>query len=63
MNKTEQQKEATKFSFDYFKYLLQQEEVVERMVDRKIEQLTPRIEQLVDQKIDQRLKRLANKSL
>lgn len=61
MNKTEQQKEATRFSFDYFKYLLQQEEVVERIVDRKINQLGPRIEQLVDKKIDQRLKHLTKK--
>lgn len=59
MNKTEQQKEAMRFSFDYFRYLLQQEEVIERMVNRKIDQMEPCIEQLVEQKIDQRLKELS----
>lgn len=57
--KTEQQKEATRFSFDYFRYLLQQEEVIERMVNRKIDQMGPRIEQLVEQKVEMRLKELA----
>ena len=39
--KTEQQKEATRFSFDYFRYLLQQEEVIERMekVEMRLKEL------------------------
>ncbi|MBO7116549.1 MAG: hypothetical protein J6V87_05825 [Prevotella sp.] len=55
MNKTAQQQEATKFSFDYFKYLLQQEQVMDRMLERKINQLEPRLEKLIDEKIEERL--------
>ena len=56
MNKTEQQKEATRFSFDYFKYLLQQEQVMDRMFERKMNQLEPRLEQLIDKKIEEKLR-------
>ncbi len=56
MNKTQQQQEATRFSFDYFKYLLQQEQVMDRMLERKINQLGPRLEKLIDEKINERLK-------
>lgn len=56
MNKTEQQKEATRFSFDYFKYLLQQEQVMDRMLERKMNQLEPRLEQLIDKKIEEKLR-------
>lgn len=55
MNKTAQQQEATKFSFDYLKYLLQQEQVMDRMLERKINQLEPRLEKLIDEKIEERL--------
>lgn len=60
MNKTEQQKEATRFSFDYLKYFLQQEGVVERMVDRKMSLLESRIDQMIDEKIYQRMKQNSN---
>lgn len=60
MIKTEQQKEATRFCFDYFQYLLHQEGLVERMVERKMNQLEPQIEQLVNKKIDQRIQYLIN---
>ena len=60
MSKTERQQEATRFSFDYLNYLMEQEGVVERMVDRKIRQLEPRLEKLIDQKIDQRIQKLIN---
>ena len=56
MNKTEQQKEATRFSIDYFKYLLQQEQVMDRMLERKMHQLEPRLEQLIDKKIEEKLR-------
>lgn len=56
MNKTEQQKEATRFSFDYFKYLLQQEQVMDRMLERKMNLLKPRLEQLIDKKIEEKLR-------
>lgn len=51
MGKTEQQQEATRFSLDYLSYLMEQEGVVERMVDRKLKQLEPHIEDMIDQKI------------
>lgn len=60
MNKTEQQKEATRFSFDYLKYFLQQEGMVERMVDRKMSLLESRIDQMIDEKIYQRMKQNSN---
>lgn len=57
MDKTIQQQEATRFSFDYLRYLLQQEEVIERMVDRKIAQLEPRIDKMISKKIEQQMKK------
>jgi hypothetical protein len=60
MNKTKRQEEATRFSFDYLRYFLQQEGVVERMVERKLNKLEDQIEQLIDQKIEQRIKNLSN---
>ena len=56
VNKTERQQEATRFSFDYLNYLLQQEGVVERMVDIKIRELEPKIDKMIEQKINQHLK-------
>ena len=35
MSKTEQQQEATRFSFDYLNYLMEQEGVVDRVVERE----------------------------
>ena len=55
MNKTQQQQEATRFSFDYFKFLLHQEDTIDRMLERKINQLEPRLEKLIDEKIEERL--------
>ena len=56
MDKTEQQKEATKFSFEYLRYFLQQEEIVERLINNKVNQLRPEIERLIDKKIEKRMK-------
>ena len=56
MNKTEQQQEATRFSFDYFKFLLHQEDTIDRMLERKINQLEPRLEELINEKINERLR-------
>lgn len=56
MGKTEQQKEATRFSFDYFNHLQQQEDVLDRMLNRKMSQLEARLDQMIDQKIKQHLK-------
>ena len=62
MQKTEEQKEATRFSLDYFKYLLQQEQVLERLVERKMSQLEPRIERMIDEKVEQRISQKLNRS-
>ena len=48
MSKTNRQQEATRFSLDYLRYLMEQEGVVERMVDRKLKQLEPCIEDMID---------------
>ena len=57
MDKNERQQEARRFSFDYLNYLMEQEGVVERMVDRKLKQMEPCIKDM----IDQRIKKLMNK--
>lgn len=56
MNKTVRQQEATRFSFDYLNYLLQQEGVVERMVDVKFRDLERKLDKMIEQKINQQLK-------
>ena len=56
MNKTDQQKEATRFSFDYFNHLQQQEDVLDRMLDRKMSQLEIRLDKMIEKKIHQLLK-------
>lgn len=56
VNKTERQQEATRFSFDYLNYLLQQEGVIERMVDMKFKDLEHKLDKMVEQKINQQLK-------
>jgi hypothetical protein len=61
MDKTEQQQEATQFSIDYFRYLLHQEEMIDRIVKKNMDQLEPQIASLIDQKIEQRLKEFINK--
>lgn len=61
MSKKEQHNEAKRFSLEYLQYLLRQEDIIERLLDKRMDQLAPHIEQLVDKKIDQRLKQLANK--
>lgn len=61
MDKTEQQQEATQFSIDYFRYLLHQEEKIDRIVKKNMDQLEPQIASLIDQKIEQRLKEFINK--
>jgi hypothetical protein len=51
MSKTVRQQESTKFSFGYLDYLMEQEGVVERMVDRKLKQMEPKIEKLIEEKM------------
>lgn len=53
--KSERQQKATRFSFDYLSYLIEQEEVVERMVDRKLKQMEPCLEKMIDEKIKEKL--------
>lgn len=51
MGTTDRNHEAKQFSLDYLDYLMEQEGVVERMVDRKLKQMEPKIEKLIEQKI------------
>jgi hypothetical protein len=53
MKKTEQQHEAMRFSIEYLHYLLQQEDVIDRMLDKRMSQLKPFIEQMINEKIQQ----------
>ena len=61
MNKTERQKEATRFSIEYLHYLLKQEDVIERLLDKRMTQLEPELEKLIDERIDQRIRTYLNK--
>ncbi len=63
MKKTEQQQEAKRFSIEYLHYLLQQEEVIERLLDKRMTQLEPLIEQMINQKVSQQVDKLLNKQL
>jgi len=51
MGTTDRNHEAKQFSFDYLDFLMEQEGVVERMVDRKLKLMEPEIEKLIEQKI------------
>lgn len=53
--KSERQQKAIRFSFDYLNYLIEQEEVVERLVDRKLKQMEPCLEKMIDEKIKEKL--------
>jgi len=53
MKKTCQQQEAKQFSMEYLHYLLQQEDVIERLLDKRMSQLEPFIEQMISEKIQQ----------
>ena len=61
MNKTERQKEATRFSIEYLHYLLKQEDVIERLLDKRMTQLEPLIEQMINEKVTQQINILLNK--
>jgi hypothetical protein len=52
---TEKQIAARKLASDYSRYLLKQEELVERIIDRKWRELSPYIEKLIDQKVKERM--------
>lgn len=52
---TEKQKAARKLASDYLGYLTEQEELVSRLVDRRLNQMAPQIEQRISQMIDERL--------
>jgi hypothetical protein len=58
MEKTERQKEAMRLTKDYTDYLLHQERMMERMLDRKLVELEPKIDLL----IEKRLNMMMNKS-
>ena len=61
MKKTERQQEAKRFSIEYLHYLLQQEDVIEQLLDKRMTQLEPLIEQMVNEKVTQQINILLNK--
>ena len=42
-SKKEQHNEAKRFSLDYLQYLLQQEDVIERLLEKRMTQLEPEL--------------------
>lgn len=60
MNKKEQQNDAKRFSLEYLQYLLQQEDIIERLLDKRMLQLEPELEKIIDEKIDSRIRTFFN---
>lgn len=61
MSKKEQQNDAKRFSLEYLQYLLRQEDIIERLLDKRMIQLEPELEKLIDERIDQRIRTYLNK--
>ena len=59
-SKKELHNEAKRFSLDYLQYLLRQEDVIERLLEKRIIQLEPELEKLIDEKIDSRIRTFLN---
>lgn len=59
-SKKEQHNNAKRFSLDYLQYLLRQEDVIERLLEKRIIQLEPELEKLIDEKIDSRIRTFLN---
>ena len=59
-SKKEQHNYAKRFSLDYLQYLLRQEDVIERLLEKRIIQLEPELEKLIDEKIDSRIRTFLN---
>ena len=60
MSKKEQQNDAKRFSLEYLQYLLRQEDIIERLLDKRMIQLEPELEKLIDEKIDSRIRTYLN---
>ena len=60
MSKKEQQNDAKRFSLEYLQYLLRQEDIIERLLDKRMTQLEPELEKLIDEKIDSRIRTFFN---
>lgn len=60
MSKKEQQNDAKRFSLEYLQYLLRQEDIIERLLDKRMAQLEPELEKLIDEKIDSRIRTFLN---
>lgn len=56
MSKKEQHNDAKRFSLEYLQYLLRQEDIIERLLDKRMIQLEPELEKLIDEKIDSRIR-------
>jgi hypothetical protein len=60
MSKKEQHNDAKRFSLEYLQYLLRQEDIIERLLDKRMIQLEPELEKLIDEKIDSRIRTFLN---
>ena len=59
-SKKEQHNDAKRFSLEYLQYLLRQEDIIERLLDKRMIQLEPELERLIDEKIDTRIRTFLN---
>ena len=60
MSKKEQPNDAKRFSLEDLQYLLRQEDIIERLLDKRMTQLEPELEKLIDEKIDSRIRTFLN---
>ena len=60
MSKKEQHNDAKRFSLEYLQYLLRQEDIIERLLEKRMIQLEPELEKLIDEKIDSRIRTFLN---
>lgn len=52
---SDKQQAARRLITEHLQYLADQEQMIERMVDRKFQEMLPEIERTIDRKIDERI--------
>ena len=55
MTLSEKQKAAHKLAADYMSFLIRQEALVDRLVERKWKEIEPQLEQMIERKIQEHL--------
>jgi len=57
VEKSDKQQAAHRLISEHLQYLSEHERMIERMVERKWQEMIPRIEQTIDQKISEHIKK------